>query len=57
MGADYSFYVKFITTRAPTFIGYIISVLVSVQLLLKQLRRGNYMKKNDQSAQMTHVRM
>ena len=31
MGADYSFYVKFIATRAPTFIGYIISVLASVK--------------------------
>ena len=30
MGADYSFYVKFIATRAPTFLGYIISVLASV---------------------------
>ena len=30
MGADYSFYVKFIATRAPTFFGYIISVLASV---------------------------
>ena len=31
MGADYSFYVKFIATRAPPFFGYIISVLASVQ--------------------------
>ena len=30
MGANYSFYVKFIATRAPTFFGYIISVLASV---------------------------
>ena len=30
MGADYSFYVKFIATRAPTFFGYIISVLTNV---------------------------
>ena len=30
MGADYSFYVKFIATKAPTFFGYIISVLASV---------------------------
>jgi hypothetical protein len=28
MGADNSFYVKFIATYAPTFFGYIISVLV-----------------------------
>ena len=33
MGADYSFYVKFIATRAPTFFGYIISVLASVNTL------------------------
>ena len=31
MGAEYSSYVKFIATRAPTFLGYIISVLASVQ--------------------------
>ena len=31
MGADYPFYVKFIATRAPTFFGYIISVLPSVR--------------------------
>ena len=30
MGADHSFFVKFIAIRAPTFYGYIISVLVSV---------------------------
>ena len=30
MGADYSFYVKSIATFAPTFFGYIISVLASV---------------------------
>ena len=30
MGADYSFYVKFIATFALTFFGYIISVLASV---------------------------
>ena len=30
MGADYPFYVKFIATRAPTFFGYIISVLAHV---------------------------
>ena len=30
MGAGYSFYVKFIATWAPTFFGYIISVLASV---------------------------
>ena len=34
MGADYSFYVKFIATRAPTFFGYIISVLASVGIYL-----------------------
>ena len=34
MGAYYSFYVKFIATRAPTFIGYIISVLASVPTYL-----------------------
>ena len=31
MGAEYLFYVKFIATRAPTFFGYIISVLTNVQ--------------------------
>ena len=30
MGAKYSFYVKSIATCAPTFFGYIISVLASV---------------------------
>ena len=30
MGADYSFYVKCIATRAPTFFGYTILVLASV---------------------------
>ena len=35
MGADYSFYVKFIDTRAPNFLGYIISVLASVNTDLK----------------------
>ena len=30
MDADNSFYVKFIATEAPTFFGYIISVLASV---------------------------
>ena len=31
MGAEYLSYVKFITTRAPTFFGYTISVLANVQ--------------------------
>ena len=30
MGAEYSFYVKYIATFAPTFYGYIISLLASV---------------------------
>ena len=30
MGAEYLFYVKFIATEAPTFFGFIISVLASV---------------------------
>ena len=30
MGAEYLSYAKFIATRAPTFFGYIISVLASV---------------------------
>ena len=34
MGADNSFYVKFIATYAPTFFGYIISVLAIVRLFL-----------------------
>ena len=38
MGADYSFYVKSIATFAPTFYGYIISILASV-LELFQWRR------------------
>ena len=33
MDADYSFYVKFIATRAHTFFGYIISVFASVDSL------------------------
>ena len=32
MGADYSFYVKFIATGAPSFFRYTISVLTSVYL-------------------------
>jgi hypothetical protein len=32
MDADNSFYVKFIATYAPTFFGYIISVLAMVAL-------------------------
>ena len=36
MGADYSFYVKSIATCAPTFFGYIISVLASVYGPLQQ---------------------
>ena len=35
MGADYSFYVKSIATCAPTFFGYIISVLASVSWLFQ----------------------
>ena len=34
MDADNSFYVKFIATEAPTFLGYIISVLASVKEVL-----------------------
>ena len=30
MGADYSFYVEYIASCAPIFLGYIISVLASV---------------------------
>ena len=30
LGAEYSSYAKFIATEAPTFFGYIISVLASV---------------------------
>jgi hypothetical protein len=37
MGADYSFYVKFIATRAPTFFGHIISVLANVMSLTNQI--------------------
>ena len=37
MGAEYLSYVKSIATFAPTFYGYIISVLVSVLLLIKKL--------------------
>ena len=33
MGADYSFYMKSIATYAPTFFGYIISVLAKVLYL------------------------
>ena len=34
MGVDYSFYVKFNATRAPTFLEYIISVLASVRYII-----------------------
>ena len=34
MDADYSFYVKFIATYAPTFFGYIISVLAMVTVVI-----------------------
>ena len=34
MDADNSFYVKFIATEAPTFFGYIISVLAIVHSIL-----------------------
>ena len=39
IGADYSFYVKFIATRVPTFWGHIISVLVSVLVNIKSSGR------------------
>ena len=35
MGADNSFYVKSIATYAPTFFGYIISVLAIVKYMYK----------------------
>ena len=35
MGADYSFYVKFIATRAPTFFGYTVK-LDFKELLIKE---------------------
>ena len=35
LGAEYLSHVKFIATRAPTFLGYIISVLASVLGTLK----------------------
>ena len=37
MGANYSFYVKFIATFALTFFGYIISVLASVDAFLQKV--------------------
>jgi hypothetical protein len=37
MGADNSFYVKSIVTYAPTFFGYIISVLAIVKCSFKHL--------------------
>ena len=37
MGANYSFYVKSIAVCAPTFFGYIFSVLASVLLLFVDL--------------------
>ena len=43
MGFDYSFYVKFIATWAPTFFGYIISVLVNVRNV--RLDSGRYATK------------
>ena len=41
MGAEYLSYVKSIATFAPTFYGYIISVLASVIYLLDLKRRKN----------------
>ena len=42
MGADYSFYVKFIATGAPTFFGHTISVLASVKYIqAKEYLRAN----------------
>ena len=40
MDADNSFYVKFIATYAPTFFGYIISVLAMVITQMYQLYQG-----------------
>ena len=44
-GADNSFYVKFIATYAPTFCGYIISVLAIVnkdwKKILRKIQSGN----------------
>ena len=52
MGADYSFYVKSIATCAPTFFGYIISVLDSVSSLFQQTLNNfvNCEKKNHQAS-------
>ena len=41
MGADYSFYVKSIATNAPTFFGYIISVLASVKAIPDEWKAKN----------------
>ena len=42
MDADNSFYVKFIATEAPTFFGYIVSVLAMV--IYKGSRMSNWKK-------------
>ena len=59
MDADYSFYVKSIATRAPTFFGYIISVLANVVRVVNyqqpqfdwELLRGAYL-----TQEKTHVK-
>ena len=42
MGAEYLSYVKFIATFAPTFFGYIISVLDSVTVYILLLRKHRF---------------
>jgi hypothetical protein len=44
MDADNSFYVKFIATYAPTFFGYVISVLAMVEALEDRVVTFNQIK-------------
>ena len=46
MGAEYLSYVKSIATFAPTFYGYIISVLASVPLLTQEYPTFTYIAQN-----------
>ena len=46
MGAEYLSYMKFIATEAPTFFGYIISVLASVKALFRWALQHYILQKN-----------
>ena len=55
MGAEYLSYVKFIATEAPTFFGYIISVLAMVSWQIPSLqKRSQFTCKSEQLTSMFH---